>query len=117
MAEGLNAAGLQLGAAGPGIAPGIAYIQLHSDDPGTTGAHECTSSRQEVACTASAGVVTIPETAFTALEDGETVKCLGYWSAATSGTFYGYNTLVGDDAANAKGAYTVGESTITGSSK
>jgi hypothetical protein len=115
MAEGLNSAGLQLGAAG--IASGITFIQLHSSAPGGSGQNECSSSRHSVTCTASAGVVTIPETAFTDLSGGETVKYLGYWSAVTSGTFYGYNALSGDQAANAKGSYTVEASTITGAAE
>lgn len=114
MAEGLNSAGVELGAAA--IATGIAYIQLHSDTPDSSGSNECSSARQAVTCTSASGVVTIPETDFTGVAASGAVKALGYWSAVTGGTFYGYNLLTGDQSANAAGEYTVNASTITGSS-
>ena len=116
MAEGLNSTGIQLGA--PGIATGIAYIQLHSDTPNSSGSNECACDREAVTCTSASGVVTIPETDFTGGTANGAVKAVGYWSAATGGTFYGYNLIPSDDdqSFNASGAYTVNESTITGSS-
>lgn len=113
MAEGLNTAGIELGAVG--IAAGITHIQVHSDTPDASGSNECSSSREAVTCTATNGVVTIPQTDFTGIAASGAVKALGYWSAATGGTFYGYNLLTGDQSANAAGEYTVNESTITGS--
>jgi hypothetical protein len=110
---GLNDDGLELGAAG--IRDGVKYLQLHKSKPNSSGSEECSCARQSVSCTASAGKVTIPETDFTGLSNGEAVKYLGYWSAKTSGTFYGADELSGDSAANATGKYTVEESTITGS--
>lgn len=114
MAAGLNTAGLELGDAG--IAAGIAYVQLHSATPDATGSNECTSARQAVTCTHAGGVVTIPQTSFTGITASGSVVAVGYWSAATGGTFYGYNLLTGDQTANAAGEYTLNQSTITGSS-
>jgi hypothetical protein len=39
---------------------------------------------------------------------------LGFWSAATTGTFYGWQALTGDQTFNAAGEYTVTGITITG---
>lgn len=114
MAEGLNTAGVQLGAVG--IAAGIDYIQLHSATPSAGGSNECSSARKAVTCTAAGGVVTVPQTAFTGVAASGAVKFVGYWSALTGGIFLGYNTLSGDQTANASGEYTVSASTITGTS-
>lgn len=114
MAEGLNSAGIELGATA--IASGIKYIQLHSATPSNSGSNECSSSRESISATSTAGVVNIPQTAFTGVAVSGPVGFLGYWSAATGGTFFGYNELAGDQNANASGEYTVNASTITGSS-
>lgn len=119
MAEGLNAAGRELGAAGPGIAVGITHIQMHTAEPDeTSGGFECTSTRKAVVCTTDgAGNVTIPETAFPDLQPNEPTRYLGLWSAATGGVFYGYKSVTGDQQANSQGEFTFDTSSITSESE
>ena len=115
MAEGLNTAGIELGAVG--IAAGIDHISLHTDTPDGTGSHLSSAGKVEVECTAASGVVTIPETDFTGGEASGAVAAVGYWGDGGD-TWLGYNVpQEGSDMAfNAAGEYTVNESTITGSS-
>ena len=41
---------------------------------------------------------------------------VGFWSASTAGTFYGYYALTGDQTFNAAGEYTISSLSIPGSS-
>ena len=62
------------------------------------------------------GDITSSNIAFTGLTANQAVAGVGYWSASTAGTFYGYTALSGDTTANAAGEYTVTSITETGTS-
>ena len=82
-----------------GLAAVITHVSLHSGDPSTTGANELTGgspayARKAIAWSAAAsgqrsnsGAVTFDVPA------GATVGYVGFWSALTAGTFYGYSGL------------------------
>lgn len=113
MAAGLNTAGIELGAAG--IAAGIDHISLHTATPDNTGSNLSSAGKVAVTCTASGGVVTIPQTNFTGGAASGPVNSVGYWGSGGT-TWLGYNAIsTGDTTFNAAGQYTVNTSTITGS--
>jgi hypothetical protein len=84
---------------------------------GPTAADQTSAARVQLASTVAAGVITatgVPY-AFTGTPlDGATHALL--FSAATAGTFYGYDALTGDQAFNAEGDYELLALTVTGSS-
>jgi hypothetical protein len=84
---------------------------------GPTAADQTSAARVQLASTVAAGVITatgVPY-AFTGTPlDGATHALL--FSAATVGTFYGYDALTGDQAFNAEGDYELLALTVTGSS-
>lgn len=84
---------------------------------GPTAADQTSAARVQLTSTVAAGVITatgVPY-AFTGTPlDGATHALL--FSAATAGTFYGFDALTGDAAFNAEGDYELTALTITGSS-
>lgn len=95
----------------------ITHLSLHSADPLTTGANETTAGRQAVTWTVDAdGDLTSGSKAFTGGAASGAVTHVGYWSAATGGTFRGSKALTGDATFNAAGEYTVNQVTINGTS-
>lgn len=107
----LNDAALVLAA--NAIEGAITHMQLHSADPGATGLN-AVGSRVAVNGTVDGdGDITWSNVAFTGLTANQAVSHVGYWSAATAGTFYGAAALSGDLAANAAGEYTVTSVTET----
>ena len=115
MAAGLNAAALHIG--GAAIATAIAWVQIHTATPSSGGSNEATSARQAVTLSDTGGVITASAAVnFTGGAASGPALFLGYWSASTAGTFYGYEALTGDQTFNAAGQYTVNSITITGSS-
>jgi hypothetical protein len=113
MAEGLNASGIQVGAAA--IAADIDHISLHTATPDATGSNLSAAGKVVVACTSAGGVVTIPQTAFTGGAANGAVVAVGYWHG--TGTWRGYNNIdTGDVNFNAAGEYTLNASTIGGTS-
>lgn len=113
MAEGLNTAGIQVGAAA--IAADINKIRLHTASPEASSgtANLTTAADKTVACTASNGVVTVPSTNFTGGAAGGAATHVSFWNGAN---YRGYDSLVGDQAFNAAGEYTVTGVTISGTS-
>lgn len=108
----LNDAALVVGATA--IKNGITHLQLFSATPNATGTTNAIGSR--VASTGAVdgdGDITWSNVAFTGLTANQAVAGVGYWSASTAGTFYGYTALTGDATANAAGAYTVTSVTET----
>jgi hypothetical protein len=72
------------------------YMSVHKAAPGATGANELTgSTRQAVTWNAAAtGSKTQSNNpAFTGLSTGEPVAYVGLWSAASGGTWYGYQQV------------------------
>jgi|SRR5690625_1715888 len=92
----------------------LGFMQLHSGDPGTSGANECTSARRPVVATVDGATIQVPAVQFDDLTPDEPVTHIGFWSAATGGTFLGGFPLTGDTAANGVGQYWVNPGTITG---
>lgn len=84
---------------------------------GPTAGDQTSAARVQLTSTVAAGVITatgVPY-AFTGTPlDGATHALL--FSAATAGTFYGFDALTGDAAFNAEGDYELTALTITGSS-
>jgi hypothetical protein len=74
----------------------ITHVSLHNGDPGDTGANEISGggyARQVIThvTPASAGSIshTSPDPVFS-VPAAETILYVGFWSAVTVGTFYGY---------------------------
>lgn len=114
----LNDAALVVGA--NAIDTAITHFQLHSANPGATGATGAVGTRVAVNGTVDAdGDITWTNTAFTGLPANQAVSHVSYWNGAgtgtpaTGGTYYGASLLSGDTAANAAGAYTVTSVTET----
>jgi len=84
---------------------------------GPTAADEVSTARVQVTRGTAGGVVTatgVPY-AFTGTADAPATHAL-LFSAATGGTFYGFDALAGDQAFSASGSYNLTALTITGSS-
>lgn len=111
----LNTASLSAAAGGPGLAPAITHLALHSADPGTGGGNETAAGRKPVAWDENNGELTIPaEIEFTGLPPGDPVTHVGLWGADTGGVFYGGLAIVGDQEANAAGEFRLTGVTLTG---
>lgn len=86
----------------------VTHFQLYSAATNAGGTTNAVGSRVAVNGTVDAdGDITWTNTAFTGLSANQAVHSVGYWSASTSGTFYGVSVLSGDATANAAGEYTV----------
>ena len=109
----LNSAALT--AAGGGLATAITHIALHTAQPDASGSNQATSARQPVTWGNSGGVLTSGALNFTGVTPSGPVTHVGYWSALTAGTFYGWHAITGDQTANAAGEFTVTQATLTGS--
>jgi hypothetical protein len=84
---------------------------------GPTSADQTSAARVQVTSTVAAGVITatgVPY-AFTGTPNDGATHVL-FFSAASGGTFYGYDALTGDATFNAAGEYNLTGLTITGSS-
>jgi hypothetical protein len=93
------------------------HLALHTADPGATGINQSAAARVAAGWgTASNGVVTATNKAFTGGAASGPVTHIGYWSAATGGTFRGSRALSGDTSFNAAGEYTVTSVSETGTS-
>lgn len=81
---------------------------------GTTAGTQTSNERRQLTSTVAGGVITatgVPYT-YTGTAGAAATNAL-YFSASTSGTFYGYDALTGDQAFNASGAYNITALTIT----
>lgn len=94
----------------------ITHAQIHTAEPDGAGSNEATSARGSITWDAAANgdMVSTTSIAFTGGASGGPATHIGFWSALTGGTFYGWQTLTGDQAFNAAGEYTVTGITITG---
>jgi hypothetical protein len=109
----LSDAALTVGATA--IDAAITHMGLHSAAPGGSGTSNVIGTRVAVNGTPdSDGDIVWTNVAFTGLSAGATVHSVSYWSASSSGTFYGSAVLTGDTTANAAGEYTVTSVTETG---
>ena len=93
------------------------YISLHSSGPVTSSANETTAPRVLAGWAVSAaGVLSFTNKAFTGGAANGAVVRVGYWTAASGGTYGGGFLLSGDQTFNASGEYTVTSGTETPSS-
>lgn len=94
--------------AGDAVAAAITHISLHTTGPVTSSADESTAARQPVTWTVDAdGDLSVADVAFTGGAPSGPAVRVGYWSAATGGTYYGGALLTGDQTFDANGDYTV----------
>ena len=109
---GLNNAGHNAQLAG--LVAVAVYASLHTADPGTTGTSEVTGgtpayARKAItwgspATSSVAMAATLPTFDVPA---STTISYLGYWSALTSGTFYGSRALSSPETYGGQGTYAV----------
>jgi hypothetical protein len=108
----LNDAALVLAA--NAVDTAITHFQLHSGARGSSGTSNVVGTRVAVNGTVDAdGDITWTNTAFTGLTASQAVAEVSYWSASSSGVYYGGATLTGDATANSAGEYTITSVTET----
>lgn len=108
-----NDAALTTGA--QAIANAYPYLSLHTSGAVTSSASESTAARVAAGWSVDAdGDITCGSKAFSGGAASGPVVRVGYWSAATGGTYGGGCLLSGDQAFNAAGEYTVTGITETG---
>lgn len=109
----LNTAALNTAAAA--FTAAYPYLSLHTTGAVSSSTNESTAARMAASWSApTTGVVSVTTKAFTGgAASGPCVR-VGYWSAASAGTYGGGSLLTGDQAFNAAGAYTVNSITETG---
>lgn len=75
-----------------GVAAKVTHISLHTADPGDTGASEVTGTgyaRQAVTFAAASGGERVGSASDFTVPASTTIRYLGFWTAATGGTFKG----------------------------
>lgn len=94
----------------------MTHMSLHTATPNTSGSNESTAARQAITWVTAANgdMIATVDLAFTGGAASGACTHVGFWSALTAGTFYGYLPLTGDQTFNAAGEYTVTGITITG---
>lgn len=89
------------------------YLSLHSADPGLTGTSELTGgspayARQSITWAAAASGTKSNGADITfQVPAGSTVSHVGYWSAASGGTFYGSRAVTEPESFSGQGTYTI----------
>lgn len=102
-----------------GFAASAVYVSLHTADPGTTGTSEVTGGSPAYArkslswAAASSGSKASSANVVFDVPASTTVAYLGYWSAATSGTFYGSRALSASETFTNQGTYTIASGSLT----
>lgn len=99
-----------------GLTAGAAYASLHTADPGTNGTAEVTGgsyTREALSWAAAANgtAATNAQVVFD-VPGGTTITHLGYWTAATSGTFLGSRPLDASQTYSTAGTYTIASGNI-----
>ena len=94
----------------------MTHAQIHTAQPNASGSNEASSSRQAITWVTAANgdMVITQDLVFTGGAGSGAATHIGFWSASSSGTFYGWLALTGDQTFNAAGEYTVTGVTITG---
>ena len=94
----------------------MTHMQIHTAQPNASGSNEATSARQSITWVTAANgdLVITADLNFTGGASSGAATHIGFWSAVSSGTFYGWLPLTGDQTFNAAGEYTVTGVTITG---
>ena len=111
----LNDAALNVAAGA--IRTAITHLSLHSSAPNSSGSNETSAARVAAGWGAVSGSGDFVATgkAFTGVAANGAVTHVGFWSASSGGTFYGYFALTGDATANSAGEYTVSTVAVDGS--
>lgn len=101
----------------------LAWVSLHSADPGSTGASEIAGGSPAYARKASGGwdpaatrVSHIADAIDFDIPAATTVSHVGFWSAVTGGTWRGGKALSASEAFTGQGVYRLTDATLTGSS-
>lgn len=90
------------------IAAQATHLSLHTTGAVTSSTNESIAARVTAGWSVSAGGnLTVSNKAFTGGAASGPVARVGYWSAATGGTYLGGALLTGDQAFNSAGQYTV----------
>jgi hypothetical protein len=94
----------------------MTHAQIHTAQPNASGSNEASSSRQAITWVTAANgdMVITADLVFTGGASSGAATHIGFWSASSAGTFYGWLALTGDQTFNAAGEYTVTGVTITG---
>ena len=103
----LNDTALNIGNAAMQTA--ITHAAIHTAQPDAAGSNQSAAGRQAITWVAAANgdMVATVDLNFTGGASGGAATHLGFWSAGTGGTFYGWQVLTGDATFNAAGEYTV----------
>lgn len=112
---GLNSAGLNLQVAG--LTAAATHVSLHTASPGTDGDNEVSGgayTRESVSwAAASSGSAATDANIVFDVPTGVTITHLGYWSASSGGTFYGWRSLNASQAFSSTGTYTISSGNLT----
>jgi hypothetical protein len=94
----------------------ITHAAIHTAQPDAAGSNQSSAGRQAITWVTAANgdMVATVDLAFTGGAASGAATHIGFWSASTGGTFYGWLPLTGDQTFNAAGEYTVTGITITG---
>lgn len=95
------------------------YIAIHTATPNVdTGTNQSAAARvlHGAPAASGSGDLTITNKNFTGGAASGAATHVGFWTAATAGTFGGYFALTGDQTFNAAGEYTITSLVIDGSS-
>lgn len=94
-----------------GLTAVAAYASLHTADPGSTGTAEVSGgsyARKSITWgSASAGTALSSADIVFDVPSSTTITHLGYWSASTAGTFYGFRSLDTSQTFSTNGNYTI----------
>ena len=94
----------------------MTHMAIHTAAPDAAGSNPSTAGRQPITWVTAANgdLVITADLSFTGGASSGAATHIGFWSASSSGTFYGWLPLTGDTTFNAAGEYTVTGVTITG---
>jgi hypothetical protein len=94
----------------------MTHMQIHTAEPDGAGSNEATSTRLAITweTAANGDLIVTADLDFTGGASSGPATHIGFWSASTAGTFYGWLPLTGDQTFNAAGEYKVTGVTITG---
>lgn len=100
-----------------GFGTGVTFVSLHTADPSTNGSNEVSGgsyTRESVSwASAASGSVSTSASVVFDVPGSTTITHLGYWSASTSGTFYGSRALDTNQTFATAGTYTIATGNIT----
>ena len=112
---GLSTAGLNLQVGG--LTAAASHVSLHTSSPGSDGSNEVSGgsyARQSASwASASAGSAATNANVVFDVPTSTTITHLGYWSASSGGTFYGWRALNASQAFSSAGTYPIASGNLT----